>query len=178
MNTEQKLPLRHLFSSHCPSMRLRCWWHSTLVSRGGEAIMANYCSPEEVWPDFSPLFISKANCLSLLPTLLPFCSVTGYKWKQQGHSKLYFQSSLEVIQTEMLNRPCICPSRAVKIKLPLSSQQLQKSPSATLSSPFMAPVKWQKGYSFALPGFTQQTFQGMCPIPLQYLWSPQSVGLG
>lgn len=167
------------FSSHCPWMGLRCWWHSTLFSRGGEAIIANYCSPQGVWPDFDPLFLSKANSSSLFPRLLPSCSVTGYKWKQQGHSKLYFQSSLEVIQTEMLNRPCICHSKAGKIKLPFVFTTAAEEPLSHSQQPIYGPSEVAKRtHSFALPGFTQQIFQGMCPIPLHYLWGPRSVGLG
>lgn len=165
MNMEQKLPPRHLLSSHWPSMHLRCWSHSTLISRREEAIMANYCSPWAVWPNFSSLFISKANSSSLFPRLLPYCSVTGYKWKQQGQSKLYFQFSLEVIQTEMLNRPCICPSEAGKIKLPFVFTTAAEEPHSHSQQPIYGPSEAEKGHSFALPGFTQQIFQGMCPIP-------------
>lgn len=174
MNMEQKLPPRHLLSSHWPSMHLRCWSHSTLISRSEEAIMANYCSPWAVWPNFSSLFISKVNSSSLFPRLLPYCSVTGYKWKQQGQSKLYFQFSLEVIQTEMLSRPCICPSEAGKIKLPFYSQQLQKSPIATLSSPFMAPVKQKKDTALLSLALPSRSFKAFAP---SHLWRPQSVGL-
>lgn len=151
MNTEQKLPLRYLFSPHCPSMCLRCWWHSTLVSRKGEVIMANYCSPQGVWPDFSLLFISKANSSSLFPRLLPFCSVTGYKWKQQCHSKLYFQSSLEVIQTEMLNRPCICPSNAERIKLPFVFTTAAAEPLSHSQQPIYGPSEAAKRTQLCSP---------------------------
>lgn len=69
-------------------------WHSTLVSSVLETSMASYHSQHVSAQILLPFLDSNAKNPSLLPSLLPFRSVTGYKWKQQGHSRLYFQSSL------------------------------------------------------------------------------------
>lgn len=127
-------------------------WRSMLVFSVGEAVMANYCSQWGFfWPDFSPLFISKAKSTSLFPSLLPFWSVTGYKWKQQGHSRLYFQSSLKVIQTERLNSPRGCPSKAGRIKLPFVFTTAAAEPFSHSQQPIYGPSKAAKRRQLCSP---------------------------
>lgn len=131
------------------------------------------------WTDFSPLFISKANSSSLFPRLLPFYSVTGYKWKQQGHSKLYFQSSLEVIQTEMLNRPCICPSKAGRIKLPFVFTTAAAEPLSHSQQPIYGPSEAAKRTQLCSPWLYPADPSRHMPHPtaIHHVWSPRSVGV-
>lgn len=120
MSTEQKPPFRSLGACSRPIALARyigggrAHWSPALGRHLGLATTAKF----GFLTRFFSLFNSEAKSPSLIPNLLPFQSVTGYKWKQQGHSRLYFQFSLKVIQTERLNSRHGCPSKARRTKLP------------------------------------------------------------
>lgn len=153
MNTEQKPPPTsgtHFCPAAPHSMHLR--WHSTLVFSIEGGSCGQLLQPMGVFlPDFSPLFISKAKSTSLFSSLLPFWSVTGYKWKQQGHSRLYFQSSLKVIQTERLNSLRGCPSKAGRIKLPFVFTTAAAEPFGHSQQPIYGPSKAAKRRQLCSP---------------------------
>lgn len=118
--------------------------HLGFQRRGGSYGQLAMAASGVFWPDFSPLFISKAKSTSLFLSLLPFWSVTGYKWKQQGRSRLYFQSSLKVIQTQRLNSPHGCPSKAGRIKLPFVLTTAAAEPVSHPQQPIYGPSKATK----------------------------------